>query len=427
MGGKAILILIIGFSMIFLFVGHNFGRISTQAVSNFSGYYAKNVSHNLALSAANMAANQIYFDPAWTEGFKDVEYQNGIFNVTIDTIGAGRRINSVAVFMKDTSVVQVTLQPSKFSKYAYYSVDENGIWWTDGDTVNGPFHTQDNLRVEGHPVFMDETTTRLGILRYHDQYNLGRGRQRGKGNKIYQDDPIIMGTFGLADKQMPETGIPNLKSAASSNGFLFTNHDTVYLTFARDSIKYKFSYDGAETTRLASSLAPNGAIFANDAIVRIKGVVKGQYTIGVSDSMKSRRRGNPKPDGMGDIYIDDDIVYDSNPSDHTTSKDLLGIVAKNNVYITNNYPNQHDIHIDAAIYAETGGFGAEDYARRPLSGIIYLNGGVTQHTRQAVGQFNSYGLTSGFNKNYTYDARLRHSYPPFFPDTGSFEIVSWYE
>lgn len=428
MGGKAILFLIMGFSLIFLVMGQNFGHISTEAVSNFSDYYSKSISHNIAVSGANMAANEIYLDPTWLAGFNNISYQGGTFDVSVDTLGYGRRINSVGIYRGDTSIVQVTLQPSKFSKYAYYSVSENGIWWTNGDTVNGPFHTQDYLRVHGHPVFNDETSVFKGIIRYSSQGSGGRRKMGGGNGNNFPDSPILNGPYSEGDSVgMPPTGIPNLKSAASSGGRLFTGQDTVYLTFAGDSIRYKFSYDGAETTELGTDLAPDGAIFADDAILRVKGVVSGQYTVGASDATVTNSQGQQVSDGKGNIYIDDDIVYSSNPVTNPASKDLLGIVAKNNVLITNNIPNQNDIHIDAAIYAETGGFGAEDYDTRPLSGTIYLLGGVTQHTRQAVGQFNSGGLTSGFNKNYNYDSRLRHSYPPYFPDTGSFEIVSWYE
>ena len=430
MGGRAILLLIVGFSLIFLLMGQNFGRISTEAVSNFSQYYSTDISHNIALSGANMAANEIFLDPTWTAGFSNLSFQGGTMNVTVDIVDAFkniRRINSTGIFRGDTSLVQVTLQPSKFSKFAYYSVDENGIWWTTGDTVSGPFHTQDYMRVAGHPVFNGKTSTKMGIIRYNSQSSRGSGRRGGGGGHIV-DDPIINGQFEQGvDLPMPPTGLPNLQTAAGSGGYTFTNHDTVYLTFAGDSIKYKFSYRGTETTRLASSFAPNGVIFANNATVRLKGVVKGQYTVSASDSTVYRRWGGSQSNGRGNIYIDDDIVYNSDPRTNPASTDMLGIVAKNNVYVTNNTPNRSDVKIDAAIYAETGGFGAEDYDSRPVSGTIYLLGGITQHTRQAVGTFNSSGIRTGFQKSYSYDNRLLSSFPPSFPDTGSFEIVSWYE
>jgi hypothetical protein len=56
-----------------------------------------------------------------------------------------------------------------------------------------------------------------------------------------------------------------------------------------------------------------------------------------------------------------------------------------------------------------------------------LLGGITQNIRRAVGMFGSSGTTSGFSKRYRYDERLMLASPPYFPGTGSYEIVSWYE
>jgi hypothetical protein len=53
--------------------------------------------------------------------------------------------------------------------------------------------------------------------------------------------------------------------------------------------------------------------------------------------------------------------------------------------------------------------------------------GIIQNTRQAVGTFNSGVIKTGFSKSYRYDDRFMTASPPFFPGTGGFEIVSWYE
>jgi hypothetical protein len=125
--------------------------------------------------------------------------------------------------------------------------------------------------------------------------------------------------------------------------------------------------------------------------------------------------------------LDDDVIFSEDPRTHSGSTDLLGIIAQNEVLITDNEANHDDINIQASIYCENGGFGAENYDSRPVSGNINLLGGIIQHTRRAVGTFNSYGPASGFSKRYKYDERLMVASPPMFPGTGSFEIVSWLE
>ncbi|MEE9450421.1 MAG: hypothetical protein V3V72_10260, partial [Ignavibacteriaceae bacterium] len=110
-----------------------------------------------------------------------------------------------------------------------------------------------------------------------------------------------------------------------------------------------------------------------------------------------------------------------------SSTDLLGIIAENDILITDNFPNHSDINIQASIYSQNGGFGAENYKSRPISGNINLLGGIIQHIRRAVGTFDKNGTKSGFSKRYRYDERLMLASPPMFPNTGSFEIVSWFE
>ncbi len=429
MGGKAILFLVIGFSTIFLIMEKNIGTASNRAVDNMSSYYTKMNVHNIAVSGANVGANQIFLDPTWTAGFNNVSFAGGAYTVTVDIINAFkniRRITSIGYYNGYADTVQVTLQPSSFSKFAYYSVNEGGIiYWVTGDTVWGPLHTQDKLHIQGDPVFNGKVTSKNGIVEVgysNPQFNAG-----------YQNG---------VDMPIPGVGTANLKTMADNGGGDFTGHDTVYIAFAGDSLKYKYSYSDNYTSVLASTFAPNGAIFASGAVLRMQGTVKGQYSIGASQETKTvtttttTKKGKTKTKTStytvgGDIYLDGDIIYNTDPVSNPNSTDLLGIVAQNNVLITDNPTNNSDIKIQAAIYAETGGFGAENYDTRPISGTIDIRGGITQNTRLPVGTFKTSGINnyivSGFQKNYRYDDRLMVASPPGFPNTGMFEIVSWYE
>ncbi len=421
MGGKAILFLVIGFSAIYLIMESNIATASTRAVDNMTVYYTNMNVHNIAVSGANVAANQIFLDPTWTTGYDDVPYSGGSYTVSVDVINAFqnvRRITSIGTFNGYSDTVQVTLQPSSFSKFAYYSVNEGGsIYWITGDSVWGPFHTQDLLRISGNPVFNGKATTKNGMTQ-----TFGSNPEFNGGYQSGVDMPI------------PGNGVSNLQNMADNGGVDISGHDTVYMAFAGDSIKYKYSYGSNYTSVLGSAFAPNGAIFATGATLRIQGTVKGQYSVGASQitttTTHTNRRGRTTTTTTttgGNIYLDGDVVYDTNPVSDPNSTDLLGIVAQNNVLITDNLANKSNINIDAAIYAETGGFGAENYATRPVSGTINLTGGITQNTRQAVGTFGGWGIVSGFSKRYHYDNRLMVASPPGYPNTGMFEIVSWYE
>ncbi|MCH7770861.1 MAG: hypothetical protein IIA49_07580 [Bacteroidetes bacterium] len=406
MGGKALVLVISGFSLIFLVIAQNFGSVSNRSVDNYVDYYNESVAHNIAVSGANIAANEIYIDPTWDDGYNNIDYQNGHLDIEVNIVNPFQNIREIVAvgdYRGASSTVKVTLAPSKFSKFAYYSVSEGGnIWWTMNDTVWGPFHTQDFMRVYRHPVFYGKATTKRRLIYYTNKR---------------RDKPRFYGGFEKGvNLPLPTDGVANIEPEADDDGFKISGQDTVYMTFDYDSLKYRFAYSDEDTVVYLPSVAPNGIIFAKNSVIRLKGIVQGQYSV-VSSG----------PSGKGKIYLDDDIIFSQDPRTNPASTDLLGIIAENEVLITDNVPNYSDINIHASIYAETGGFGAENYASRPVSGNINILGGIIQHTRRAVGTFNSGGAVSGFSKRYRYDERLRIASPPGFPGTGSFEIVSWLE
>jgi len=410
MSGKAMLILISGFTMLFMVVANNFNTVSGRVTGNYVDYFNKTTSHNIAVSGANMAANQLFLDSTWNAGYGPTNFQNGKLIVTVQTIDAYKnikRITSIGIYNKDTSRVQVTFAPSKFSKFAYYSVYEgSNIWWMNKDTVWGPFHTQDILRAANHPVFWGKASSKGGIKYYTNQAT---------------DKPYFYGGYEQGvDLTLPTNGVTALKTPALNQGLYFNGNlngkETVYLKFDKDYLYYRYSTSTPYDSVYLPSAAPNGVIYIDNGVARIQGTVKGSYTIACSGTSNK-----------GTIWLDDDIVYSKDPRIYPTSTDMLGIVAQNSVWITDNAANNNNINIHASIYVETNGFGAQNYNTRPVSGTINLLGGIIQNTRQAVGTFNNGVIKTGFSKSYRYDDRFLTASPPFFPGTGGFEIVSWYE
>lgn len=442
------MLLVLGFSTIFLVISNNFNNLTVDSVRNFSNYYEKTVAHNIAVSAANMAATKMFFDNDWEVGFPKTAYGGGFFETTVeyeDTFTNTKIIETISEFNEITDTVRVILQPSKFSKFAYFSAYEpSNIWWTSGDTVWGPMHVQGELSIKNSPVFWGKVTCQNGIHydpndgHYEYVEDGGHWETRWVWERVgwrwrrveqtywvvdYKEvfvpdaDPKFYGGFESGvDRPLPTDGVSNLKSVAQSNGVVFSGQDTVYITFDTDSIKYKFGKNEPETAALASTFTTNGTIFAENSVLRLKGTVEGQFTVGVSANSSSN----------GKIFLDDDIVYKTDPR-ITNSQDMLGIVADNDVMITDNVPNSNDINIHASIYSENGGFGSENYNTRPAGGSINLLGGIQQSTRRAVGTFSGSTTVSGFSKRYRYDERLMLASPPSYPGTGAFEIVSWYE
>jgi len=408
--GKLAFFLVLGFSTIFLVMGHNANSVSSRSVENMLDYHAKTVAHNIAISGANLAANEIFLNSNWKTGYSSVAYEDGYLDanvVVLDPFLNIRKLTTTGTYRGVTKNVEVILKPSNFSKFAYYSEDEGSIHWHDGDTVWGPWHSQDDITVSQSPVFFGKVTTKKGLKYKNPPYT-----------------PEFQGGIETGvDVPFPSTAISDLQNLATTDGFYFdgSGYELVELQFDADSIKYriwnnksdyKYPPVGPDTAQwnshLASDFAPNGVIYLNNQQLRIRGTVKGQYTV-ASNS---------------DMYIDDDIVYNTDPRIDPTSTDLFGIVCKEKIYIADNDPNNNNIELHASIFSQDKGFGAENPGGRPNSGELRLLGGMQQHKRELV---SNPWPTHGFSKRYRYDERLMFASPPGYPGTGNLEIVSRFE
>jgi hypothetical protein len=106
---------------------------------------------------------------------------------------------------------------------------------------------------------------------------------------------------------------------------------------------------------------------------------------------------------------------------------MLGIVATNDIMVSQ-YINHasasgelQNVTLDASLFSQTGGFGAENYSGRSSDGTLNIVGGIQQKTRNAVGQ--NFGA-NGFLKNYDWDNNLQTIQPKGYPKT-PFVVQSW--
>lgn len=394
--GRASIYMIIGFSSIFLMVGKNMTDVSVQSLDNALSYYESSQRYNVAGAGANFACTELFLDKNWRTGYSNVAFNGGSFTVTAsDTTLQRVKVISRGVFAGDTNYVIVLLQPSSFSKFAYFSDNEpSTIFWQTGDTVWGPYHSNTKLYYSGNPVFNGKVTTKNG--------------KSGSGS------PKFNGGYETG-VSMPLPGdLAPTKDSAIARGRYVATTDTVWATFnAAGTITVKIGSAAATTTAL-DTYAPNGVIVFEGAILRVKGTVNGQVSL--SSLTNSGGAG-------GRILIDDDIVYKTNPRSNPSSTDLLGLIATKEILVANTTANNTGgVDIQAALYSKTKGLGAQNITSGGLKGSIRLLGGTTQGERQIV-----YSGGNGYTKSYYYDNRLMGMSPPGFPLTGAFEIVSWLE
>ncbi len=435
MGGKAAILMVLGFSIIFLVAGHNIGNLSTSAVDNEVVYFKENIAHNIAVSSANMALNQIFIDSDWRDGYKDIEFNNGHLTAEVSDIGTDLiQVTAYGFYNDVTKRVVVKLQPSSFAKFAWYTSIMNAKEFITGDTIWGPFHTQSQLNVDGGPVFWGKVTTKKGM-------------SMTKGS-----DPKFYGGYDTGvDIPMPVNYQFTEQQAAALNG---KNPDALGVSDFGDNgvawlkdkdLRLKFNSDGTVTFRIGEGsdtstysspitmpvkdLAPNGVIYVEKGNMYVSGTVNGQISIVSGESSGS---------GHGNIYLEDDLTYAKAPMvwdaveetyvPNEDCTDMLGILATNNVIIADNDANvaNKNLRVDGSIFTAQGGVIMEDKSIPP-SGSLYLRGGLISAKEELLSIYDKGTLKHGYTRHVIFDERFLLKMPPKFPLTGNFEIVSWYE
>ncbi len=461
MGGKAAILLVLGFSMIFLVVGQNFLGITNRAVDNVGKYYNDTQAYNIAVAGANMAANAIFMDKTWEVGYDNLSFAGGTIDVYVSNpqgVSSGRvtichrppgnpagqktlSIPSSAVaahmahgdamgacgsetvdntmativaegtFNNITKVISVQLRPSNFAKFGNYYSSISAMPAT-GDTFHGPFHVNGTLSTWGSPVFLGKASSKGGLSKY------------GSGNPVFNagyqtgvDVPLQFDTTGLRTR----AGSSVFRGSSSPN-----KGRDVRIYFNNDAtITYSSKLEGssswsANTTVALSTFAPNGVIYAEKCNIYTKGTVDGNVSIVATKKGRT---------GFGNVYLEDNIRYLDNPRTNPNSNDMLGIIAEENIRIKDNSDTRgENIYTEASMFAMNGNIGPEDgLVTQSFLGNWYILGGVIAKTTRVTATYSGSNPVRGLRFNHRFDERFYTVTPPAFPNTRNFEVVSWYE
>jgi len=134
----------------------------------------------------------------------------------------------------------------------------------------------------------------------------------------------------------------------------------------------------------------------------------------------------------GKVTITGDITYNWDPRIYPTSTDKLGIYAHDDITVEydNSNPSAYaNRKVDASIFSLTGVFEAQDAKSYAPRGALTTYGAMMQYKRGEIGEVNpgTGVLTSGYRKNFKYDARLETSPPKFYPSSGRYTLYAWRE
>jgi hypothetical protein len=464
MGGRASLLLVIGFGLIFMTMSSNFNSLTLKSIDGYGAYLNEAMAYYIAVSGANMAANEIFIDRTWGKGFSGLSFNGGTLNVYVSNTTAGTAgkveichippgnpgsrhtlwvpssalsahlahgdylgqcdsavssqvqtatIISEGTYAGITKAVIVELRPASYAKYGNFYANMSAYPAT-GDTFNGPFHVNAKLYTSGSPVFWGKVTTKSGLVM--------------QGTK----DPKFYGGYSTGIDIPNDFDTSGLRANAASAGKVF--RDTTGANKTVD-VKLYFNADGTVTyskrtgtgsystakTVAITTLAPNGLIYVEKGNIYTKGTVNGSVT------MVASKKGSS---GYGQVIFEDNLIYNKNPKTYTNSTDMMGIVAESNIRIQDNTTTKgKDIYTQASMYSVTGNIGPEDglVNQSALKSWRILGGLIAADTR-VTANYNSAGNpTNGLRFVHAYDDRFATAVPPYFPKTKYYEIVSWYE
>jgi hypothetical protein len=414
MGGKASLLLVLAFGTLFGIIGTQILRTTNEATDAYVDYFKKTKAHDLAVSGANMAANETYMNPWWKSGYSNLSIEGGTVDVSVDSLVGNRRmLASVSNYAGYKDTVIVWLEPKNFAQYGNF-YDLMAAWAATGDTFSGPFHTNDVLKCYGDPVFLGYTTTQKGVklndTKSHPEFH--GGLQSGVYVPLEFDTSMVM-------------------NAARTGGKIFRDPSgkkiiDVQLTLNNDgTVTYSQRIGGgawtAPQTTPITTLAPNGVIAADMGNFYVKGTLSGRLSI---VAMKQ------KTNGAGIVHIVDDIVYNKDPRKDASSTDMLGIIAQDYVQVDFN-DTRGDLDVQASIYSQGDGILIENYQKYPAAYMMNIYGGVIGKrvlpTAEYVWDGKKYVPVHGYSYVHRFDERFNVTVPPYFPLTKLYRIVAWQE
>ena len=333
-----------------------------------------------------------------SEDFSLLSGNNGHYSVSVTNIASAPvtyRLNSVGTYKGVTRSISLTVKQISCARYGYFSNDEDQmfwwgerpIWFITGDTLRGPFHSNDQINIMGSPIFEGPVTSSSTSINY---YNGGPPAD----NPDFRESL----TLGAPVMQLPAMTamIDGIRTASQQSDGIYLTGDTVITLVADGSMNV--TNVAKHWVNKNMPMPANGALFVDNGYVDISGVLNGQLTLSTNRS----------------IYVVGSLLYHDDPRVNPASADLMGLVAQNNVYIDSHAP--YNVEVDGYIVALNTSFGVEDYDSA-LKGTLILYGGLTQYRRGPVGTFNSSTgqRVSGFSKDYYYDTRFQSASPLYFP------------
>lgn len=355
--------------------------------------------------------------------YNNVQLGAGTFSVSItpDAANPGNYLKAFTLrgtgtVGSITRTIEVDVTMKTFNNYAYLTDSEGGIiWFTTGDLVEGPLHSNDQISISGSPIFQGKVTSNANSFRQGWWYNptFVEGYQLGVPKVQLPDISEVLNNFTIVN-----AGSPTFSKTLTGNTLAEVkfNADGTFTYGEFSTSGGPYTYQSSKTYTygpITQSVASTNNLIYIDGSVEVSGTINGSVTISATD----------------DILLVDDVRYhdsDAGGVPTASSVDYLGLVAADDIMVVDNAANSTDIVINGAALALGGSFLVQHYWSGAFRGNLTLYGSLSQKTRGPVGTVSWWGKT-GYQKNYHFDSRFSAAVPPYYPATGEYKTLSWRE
>ncbi len=291
---------------------------------------------------------------------------------------------------------EMRLRQMAFSNYAQFVDYWDPTVAIHNDECSGRFHSNTSFNISRRygiaPKFYGKVTTA--------SYQIKMDRQ-----PFTFDDPDVFN--GGLERGIKAIAIPKRLTPFTSE----TKIDSCQIHFLKEETWIVFNKHGTYSwktkrqsenfsTKVLPKEKPFFIVVNKKVKIHIQGTVNGKVLIY----------------SIGNIFIDDDIVYASHPERFYHSENYLGLVSLRDVVIAEpSVTGPGDLNICAAIFAK-GLFRVSNFQKKS-GGMLHIYGSLSAGTISAT--------EPRYATKIIFDKRLDKKRPPNFPLTDRFEIVEW--
>jgi len=296
-------------------------------------------------------------------------------------VAAGRRTGSTT----DARVIEVFVRPSSLADY--YRVVNGDVAWGSGAITNGKIYANGDIAHAGTAtadIFAEGQITGSVVMQNGAQrYDVDTNPDIRAKIKNPIDFTSFLASFSDIERASQLGGVYLNDATKAAWRLTFNSGGTVTIESCNQTGGNNVADVLPTCTAYSTPAVPaNGAIYAvQDAIVQ--GQVKGRVTVASND----------------DIVVANDISF------VTSGEDVLGLVAKNNVYIAKYVPDPFTW--SAGVIAQTGTWQARPWSGALKNLMTFRGMAATDDGGSFAGMFT--------NRDYGYDPSFQWLPPPWFP------------